>query len=132
MQDKGAPHRVIDVRDLSEYEAGHVEGSVHVPHNELEANIESLVPDRSHTIVVLVGEDQHDHAKDVHDRLVAAGYRDVRFLVGGFDAWCKPAEPDISDIIEESEEEKELAEDRARHGEDVDDVEQGSDDEPLM
>jgi rhodanese-related sulfurtransferase len=132
LQDRGEPHRVIDVRDVSEYEAGHVEGSVHVPHAELETNIVSLVGDRSRTIVVLIGEGEHDHAKDVHDRLKAMGYADVRFLLGGFDAWCKPAEPDISDVLEEGREEQALSEDRRQHGEDQDDVEQGTQDEPLL
>jgi rhodanese-related sulfurtransferase len=131
MQASGAPHRIIDVRDLTDYEVGHIDGSVHVPHDELEKNIDALVPEKSHTIVVVVGEEP-EHAKTVHGHLTARGYGDVRFLLGGFDAWCKPAEPDIQDLVEEAKEEKEIAENRHGHGEDIDDVEQGTQDEPFM
>lgn len=109
MQVEGKPsHAIVDVRPVEEYEAGHVEGSIHVPHNELETNIESLVPEKEKTVVVVIGEES-DHAREVHGHLTARGYKDVRFLLGGFDEWCKPAEPDVSDVVEE--EGKELQED---------------------
>lgn len=100
MQVEGEPkHSILDVRSLEEYEAGHVEGSVHVPHNELEGNIESLITDKGHVVVVIIGEEE-DHAREVHEHLTGKGYKDVRFLMGGFDEFCKPAEPDIEDIVE--------------------------------
>lgn len=104
MQVEGEPkHTILDVRTLEEYEAGHVEGSVHVPHNELEGNIESMIPDKSHVVVVIIGEEE-DHAKEVHEHLTKKGYADVRFLTGGFDEYCKPAEPDVSDAVEQESE----------------------------
>lgn len=108
LQEKKEKHTILDVRELAEYEAGHVEGSLHVPHNELEENIESLIPDKGHTIVVIIGEEEW-HAKEVHGHLTKKGYNDVRFLLGGFDEWCKPAQIDVSDVIEE--EGKEIHED---------------------
>ena len=105
MQVEGNPkHAILDVRSREEFEAGHVEGSVHVPHNELEGNIESLITDKSHVVVVIIGEEE-GHAKEVHEHLTKNGYADVRFLMGGFDEYCKPAEPDVSDIVEEEGEE---------------------------
>ena len=40
IQETGKKHVLIDVRDEADYEAGHIEGSVHVPLRELEGNIE--------------------------------------------------------------------------------------------
>ena len=39
---------------------------------------------------------------------------------------------DVEDLKEDAAMDKEIAEDRAQHGEDQDDIEQGSDDQPLM
>lgn len=130
LQEKGEKHVIIDVRDAADYEAGHIEGSVHVPLRELEGNIESLVADKGEYVIV-VGEER-GLAPETHDRLKAKGYSKVEFLLGGFDEWCKPAAPDVEELIEDAKDEKEIAEDRTHHGEDQDDVEQGTQDEPLM
>ena len=130
IQDADEAHVIIDVRDEAEYEAGHIEGSIHVPLRELEGNVESLVPDRSSHLIV-VGEER-GLAPETHGHLQEKGYSKVEFLLGGFDAWCKPAEPDIADLKEDAEMDREIAEDRSGHGEDQDDVEQGTQDEPLM
>src|SRR5215208_3143461 len=37
---------IVDVRDSSEYEAGHIPGSVHIPYGELPARLEELPRDR--------------------------------------------------------------------------------------
>lgn len=130
IQENGKEHVLIDVRDAADYEAGHVEGSVHVPLRELEGNIESLVADKG-AYVIVIGEER-GLAPETYEHLKAKGYSNVEFLLGGFDEWCKPAEPDIADLKEDAEMDKEIAEDRAHHGEDQDDVEQGTQDEPLM
>lgn len=130
IQEEGKEHVLIDVRDAADYEAGHVEGSVHVPLRELEDNIESLVTDKS-AYVVVIGEER-GLAPETHEHLKEKGYANVEFLLGGFDAWCRPAEPDIADLKEDADLDREIAEDRSGHGEDQDDVEQGTQDEPLM
>ena len=130
LKDKEKKHVLIDVRDDADYEAGHVEGSIHVPLGELEVNIDGVVPDKGEYVIV-IGEER-GLAPETHEALKAKGYTNVEFLLGGFDEWCKPATPDISDLQEDAEMEKGIAEDRHEHGEDKDDIEQGSDDEPLM
>ena len=128
MQNEEKQHRILDVRDLAEYEAGHVEGSLHVPHDELEGNIESLITDKEHTIVVIIGEEP-DHAKQVHSHLTKAGYKDVRFLIGGFNEWCKPAVPDIEDVLQQIKEEDALHEEKPEHHQEEEDP---NDAEPMM
>ncbi len=130
LQDQEKKHVLIDVRDAADYEAGHVEGSIHVPLRELETNIDGVVPDKDEYVIV-IGEER-GLAPETHEHLQAKGYTRVEFLLGGFDEWCKPAEPDIADLREDAELEKGIAEDVSEHGEDKDDVEPGNDDEPLM
>ncbi len=129
-KENGDKHILIDVREEADYEAGHVEDSIHVPMRELEANIESIVPDKSEYVIV-IGEER-GFAPETYEQLKNKGYTKVEFLLGGFDEWCKPATPDISDLKEDAEMEKEIAEDRGEHGEDQDEIEQGTQDEPLM
>lgn len=130
IQESGKKHVLIDVRDEADYEAGHVEGSIHVPLRELETNIDGVVPDKGEYVIV-IGEER-GLAPETYEHLKNKGYSNVEFLLGGFDEWCKPAEPNIDDLKEDAEMEKGIAENRSEHGEDQDDVEQGTQDEPLM
>ena len=130
IQESAKPHAIIDVRDRADYDAGHVEGSVHMPFIELEGNLPSLVHDKKE-LVVVVGE-RPEQAAETDAHLKKAGYKHVRFLLGGFDEWCKPATPDIDDVLEDQKDEAEQAGDRGHHGQDLDGVEQGTQDEPLM
>lgn len=130
LQDREKKHVLIDVRDAADYEAGHVEGSIHVPLKELEANIDAVVPEKGEYVIV-IGEER-GLAPETYEALKAKGYANVEFLLGGFDEWCKPATPDISDLVEDAEMQKDISEEGHAHDEDKDEVEQGSDDEPLM
>jgi rhodanese-related sulfurtransferase len=130
LKDKEKKHVIIDVRDLADYEAGHVEDSLHVPLKELESNIDAVVPDKDEYVIV-IGEER-GLAPQTYASLQEKGYSNVEFLLGGFDEWCKPATPDIAELVEDAELDKGMGEDTREHGEDKDDVEQGSDDEPLV
>lgn len=99
IQDSGKKYLIIDVRDEADYEAGHVEESIHIPFMELEANIPNLVHDKKE-LVVVVGE-QADQAQETWDHLGRAGFKHVRFLLGGFDEWCRPAAPTVDDILDD-------------------------------
>ena len=130
IQDSAKPHLVIDVREPADYEAGHVESSMHIPFMELETNIPNIVHDKKELLVV-VGE-RENQAEETYVHLTKAGYANAKFLLGGFDEWCKPAVPDIDEVLEDAKDDEEQADNKARHGEDVDNIEQGTDDEPLM
>lgn len=123
VQDAGKKYLIIDVRDEADFEAGHVEGSVHVPFRELEDNVQSLVHDRKELLVV-VGE-RADQAQETWDHLEKAGYQHIRFLLGGFDEWCRPAEPNLDDILDDVPDEE-----KPEHHEEETDSE--NDNQPLM
>jgi hydroxyacylglutathione hydrolase len=72
---------VIDVRERSEYETGHVPGAVHV---ELGSLSHTDVPDRPVTVMCGHGE----RAMTGASILTARGHRDVAVLDGGPDTWA--------------------------------------------
>jgi phage shock protein E len=43
---------IVDVRTQQEYQSGHVEGALHKPHDEIDAGISALLPDKSQHIIV--------------------------------------------------------------------------------
>jgi molybdopterin/thiamine biosynthesis adenylyltransferase/rhodanese-related sulfurtransferase len=75
----------IDVREIEEWQEGHLPGAVHVPRGNLESRIEGVVADRSTPIVLYcaVGARSAFAAKT----LDILGYTDVHSLAGGFTDW---------------------------------------------
>ena len=76
---------LIDCREDSEWEQGHVSGAVHLSKSYVEQDIEGLVPDRSQPVVVYcAGGIRSLFAAET---LVGMGYQDVVSMSGGFQAW---------------------------------------------
>jgi hydroxyacylglutathione hydrolase len=74
---------VLDVREPSEYQAGHIEGSVHVPLGKLTKETHRLPKDRP--VVVYCGHGER--ASTAISLLEAGGWRDLINLDGGIGAW---------------------------------------------
>jgi len=129
-QDNGPNHAVIDVRDTTEFDAGHIEGSHNVPRRELTKNIESVVPHKSHRVIVVVGVTEEPEINFIHDELIEMGYETVEFLAGGFDKWCEISMPSVDDVLSDQ-----TPEEAGMRGDGSDDYE-GEDleeeNEPLM
>jgi sulfur-carrier protein adenylyltransferase/sulfurtransferase len=81
----------LDVRELDEWDEGHIPGAIHVPRGNLESRVESLVPDRSRTIIAYcaVGARSAFAAKT----LTELGYDDVASLAGGYTDWKRNGFP---------------------------------------
>jgi rhodanese-related sulfurtransferase len=94
-------HIVVDIRDLADYEAGHIEGSLHIPRRELSANLPSLIPEKARRVVVILGPTHEEEIEDVHAKLIEAGYGNIEYLAGGIDRYCEIADVDVSDVIED-------------------------------
>lgn len=75
---------LLDVREQWQYVTDHIPRASTVPLGDLEARIVELVPADA-PIVVYSGQD--NRARIASDRLAQLGYRQVRCLGGGFDAW---------------------------------------------
>lgn len=77
--------RLIDVRERSEFDEGHIAGATHLSKGFIETRIEDAVPDRSTPITLYC-------AGGVRSLLAARslqelGYTDVQSMSGGFGAW---------------------------------------------
>jgi molybdopterin/thiamine biosynthesis adenylyltransferase/rhodanese-related sulfurtransferase len=76
---------IVDVRETSEWEQGHVPGAAHVSKSYLEQEIEAAVPDRSTPVVLYcAGGIRSLFAAQT---LAQMGYTDVASMTGGFQAW---------------------------------------------
>ncbi len=73
---------LVDVREDDEWQAGHIEGSLHIPMGELAARQDELPQDRTIVAVCRTGR----RSAAVTEALVRAGY-DAHNLVGGVAEW---------------------------------------------
>jgi sulfur-carrier protein adenylyltransferase/sulfurtransferase len=82
---------IVDVREQSEWDEGHIPGAVHVPRGHLESRIEREAPDPNRPIVVYcsVGNRSVFAAKTLGE----LGYEDVGSLAGGFTDWKRNGFP---------------------------------------
>jgi rhodanese-related sulfurtransferase len=84
MRSEGVSHRLIDVREESEWAAGHAAGAEHLGKGVIERDIESKVPDHSETLVLYCGGGFRSALAG--DTLQKMGYRHVLSLAGGWRA----------------------------------------------
>jgi sulfur-carrier protein adenylyltransferase/sulfurtransferase len=75
----------IDVREIDEWEQGHLPGAVLVPRGNLESRIERIAPDKSRPVVLYcaVGARSAFSAKTLSELC----YTDVHSLAGGIEDW---------------------------------------------
>jgi len=82
MRAAGRPHLLIDVREDSEWTAGHAAGSLHLGKGIIERDIESKVPQKETTLVLYCGGGYRSALAG--DALRQMGYRNVLSLEGGW------------------------------------------------
>ena len=77
--------RLIDVRERSEWDEGHIAGAIHVSRSYLEQQIDGAVPDHDTPVVLYcAGGTRSLFAAQA---LQGMGYADVRSMSGGFLGW---------------------------------------------
>jgi len=81
----GDRFRLIDVREDSEWERGHLPGAVHIGKGVIERDIEKVIPDRDAEIVLYCGGGFRSAL--AADALQRMGYRRVLSMDGGFSGW---------------------------------------------
>nr|WP_277610973.1 rhodanese-like domain-containing protein [Microbulbifer celer] len=82
--------RVVDLRDRSDYSAGHIVDAIHIPHGEMEKRIGELAPYKDK--VLILADKMGQHAGPVGRQLKKAGYT-VRRLEGGMSEWSNQKLP---------------------------------------
>lgn len=81
---------LLDVREKSEYKAGHIPGAVNIPIRELGQNL-ALLPDLNADIMVICKAG--GRAMLAMTSLNILGYNNARMLKGGYDAWVAAEMP---------------------------------------
>jgi len=87
-------HLLIDVREESEFAAGHVRGAIHLSKGIIERDIETAVPDKNTTLILYCGGGYRSAL--VADNLTKMGYLNSISLEGGWRALKEsgfPTEP---------------------------------------
>lgn len=75
--------QLVDVRERSEWDAGHIAGSLHIPLGELQQRIGQIARDQPVVMVCRSG----NRSGQATAALQAAGYSNVVNLDGGVLAW---------------------------------------------
>lgn len=76
---------ILDVREESEFAAGHIPGALHLSKGIIERDIETRFPDRSQELILYCGGGYRSAL--AADNLQRMGYTNVISMDGGMRAW---------------------------------------------
>ena len=82
---------LVDVREESEYAAGHLPGAVHLSKGVIERDIERAIPDPNAEIILYCGGGFRSAL--TAESLMKMGYRNVISMDGGIRAWREAGYP---------------------------------------
>lgn len=82
---------LVDVREESEYAAGHLPGAVHLGKGVIERDIERTIPDPDAEIILYCGGGFRSAL--TAESLMKMGYRNVISMDGGIRAWREAGYP---------------------------------------
>ena len=88
---EGGKAKLIDVREESEWEAGHARGAQHLGKGVIERDIEERVPDKKAELILYCGGGFRSALSA--DSLQKMGYTNVRSMAGGWRAWQEAGAP---------------------------------------
>ena len=86
---------LVDVREESEWAAGHAAGAVHMGRGVIERDIERLVPDPATRLLLYCGGGYRSAL--AAENLQRMGYRNVLSVAGGWRAWTTAGLPTTRD-----------------------------------
>ena len=90
LRDEGA--FILDVRELSEWTAGHIPGATLIPLGELENRLVE-VPKDTKIVVVCRSGNRSAQGRDI---LLKAGYENVTSMAGGMNDWVAAGYPSVT------------------------------------
>lgn len=91
LRESGEPHVLIDVREESEFAAGHIPGSLHLGKGIIERDIIARVPDKNATLILYCGGGFRSVL--AADNLRKMGYANPISMDGGWRAWEQAGQP---------------------------------------
>ena len=83
---------LLDVREPSEWEAGHIDGAVLIPLAELSTRMSEIPKDKTVVIICRSG----NRSAQARDQLRAAGYSQTTSVDGGMNAWIEAGLPVVT------------------------------------
>ncbi len=83
--------KLVDVREESEWEAGHARGAQHLGKGVIERDIEASVPDKNAELILYCGGGFRSALAT--DNLQKMGYTNVASMAGGWRAWQAAGAP---------------------------------------
>ncbi len=89
--DDGEKLLLIDVREESEFAAGHIPGAIHLSKGVIERDIETVVPDPNKEILLYCGGGFRSALSA--ENLQRMGYKNVVSVDGGWRAWTEADYP---------------------------------------
>ncbi len=75
---------ILDVREKEEYDQGHIEGAILIPHEEITQKAEEMIPDKDKLILVYCRSGRR--SKIASEALVKLGYTNIKEF-GGIIDW---------------------------------------------
>ena len=90
-QSAGGAFTLVDVREESEFAAGHLPGAVHIGKGVIERDIEARVPDPATPLVLYCGGGFRSAL--AAETLQRMGYTNVLSMDGGWSGWVKAGLP---------------------------------------
>jgi rhodanese-related sulfurtransferase len=89
--DQGESLLLIDVREESEFKAGHIPGAIHLSKGIIERDIEATVPDPNKEILLYCGGGFRSALSA--ENLQRMGYKNVVSVDGGWRGWTEANYP---------------------------------------
>ncbi|NIQ07323.1 MAG: molybdopterin-synthase adenylyltransferase MoeB [Candidatus Korarchaeota archaeon] len=91
MRDNGDDFVLVDVREYHEYDIANIEGSVLIPLGEVADRLDELNPDDE----IVVHCHHGGRSMKATQYLIDQGFKNVKNLAGGIDAWAEKYDPDM-------------------------------------
>lgn len=85
--DRGEKPLLVDVREESEFTAGHIPGAIHLSKGIIERDIETKIPDTGKEVILYCGGGFRSAL--AADNLQKMGYKTVLSMDGGWRGWTE-------------------------------------------
>ncbi len=93
--DSGEKFHLVDVREDSEWEKGHIPGAIHLGKGVIERDVETAIPEKDAAIILYCGGGFRSALSA--DNLQKMGYTNVLSMDGGWRGWTEAGHPTVKD-----------------------------------
>jgi len=91
--DKELSHVLLDIRPAKEAQQGFIKGAVSQPAGQLKKALKSFPDKKLNPPIFIYDATDSDAAKKAAKQIIAAGYTNVKLLIGGLNAWTAAGYP---------------------------------------